>query len=83
MSTPACMGGWCSARNRCSLHLQDDRTDVAERLCKRGEETPIFIQSPTRNESQFFAAMKIGQYLDNGNAIARHYGSMNNDRSAE
>ena len=36
--TPACMGGWCTVRDRCERHVTDDREIVAERLCERGEE---------------------------------------------
>lgn len=39
-SLPACMGGWCAARNRCAHHLATDRRHVAERLCDRGQEQP-------------------------------------------
>ena len=35
---PACLGGWCSFRDRCERHTTDDREHVAERLCAKGEE---------------------------------------------
>lgn len=41
--TPACMGGWCSFRDRCERHTTDDRAVVAERLCERGEERVEFL----------------------------------------
>lgn len=37
---PACLGGWCTKRDRCARHTQADRSEVAERLCKRGHEQP-------------------------------------------
>lgn len=36
--TPSCMGGFCQVRDRCERHNTDNRTHVAERLCKPGEE---------------------------------------------
>lgn len=34
----ACMGGWaCPKREHCRLHVQQDRTHVAERLCEPGQ----------------------------------------------
>lgn len=32
----ACMGGWCTRRDRCRNHAQDDRSFVVERLCEPG-----------------------------------------------
>ena len=40
---PACMGGWCQQRAFCFLHLRDDREWVEERLCPRGQETPVHV----------------------------------------
>ena len=42
---PACMGGFCPCRDRCQLHLKDNRREVSERLCVKGEEVPepVFI----------------------------------------
>lgn len=36
MNKPSCMGGWCAARDKCALHLADDRSKPAERLCEPG-----------------------------------------------
>ena len=36
MTTPACMGGWCSKRAGCLSYLADDRREPAERLCDKG-----------------------------------------------
>lgn len=51
MTTPACMGGWCSKRNGCSLYLADDRRDPAERLCMKGADgvgadVPVRLHKP-------------------------------------
>jgi hypothetical protein len=51
MSAPACMGGWCTKRNGCSLYLTDDRQEPAERLCMKGfdgvgAEFPVRIHKP-------------------------------------
>lgn len=44
MSGTACMGGWCTKRDRCAHHLTDDRSVVAERLCEPGQEAPTHAQ---------------------------------------
>lgn len=44
--TPACMGGWCRHRDECALHLQEDRRQVAERLCALGLEVPVNPHKP-------------------------------------
>jgi hypothetical protein len=41
---PACMGGWCRYREACALHLREDRSHVAERLCPKGAETPVPVK---------------------------------------
>lgn len=33
MTAPACMGGWCTRRDRCPHHHAADRRAPAERLC--------------------------------------------------
>lgn len=49
---PACMGGWCTVRDRCAMHCCADRSEVAERLCMPGtrNERPITIARDTRDE---------------------------------
>lgn len=42
---PACMGGWCTVRDRCAQHLTMARRVVVERMCERGHEAPV----PVRN----------------------------------
>ena len=36
----ACLGGWCRFRDRCGRHVASDRSNVSERLCAVGHETP-------------------------------------------
>jgi hypothetical protein len=48
MNVPACMGGWCSLRGQCALHLTHPRTEVVERLCQRGQEQPIAVIRPAK-----------------------------------
>ena len=36
----ACMGGLCRFRDRCGRHVASDRSNVSERLCAVGHETP-------------------------------------------
>ena len=33
---PACMGGWCSRRDRCR-HYVEPRRVIVERMCERGQ----------------------------------------------
>jgi hypothetical protein len=32
--TPACMGGWCAVRDRCTYYQAQDRRYPIERLCE-------------------------------------------------
>jgi len=45
---PACMGGWCTHRDRCAQHVQPSTVhrqgQVAERLCRRGDEQPLALR---------------------------------------
>jgi hypothetical protein len=42
---PACMGGWCTQRDRCALHVTQPRTWVSERLCARGYDRPVRMEA--------------------------------------
>ena len=48
----ACLGGWCSKRDRCGRHVASDRRNVSERLCSVGHETPepVFPALPIEPE---------------------------------
>lgn len=37
MTLVSCMGGWCTKRDTCSLHLKEDRSEPVERLCDKGK----------------------------------------------
>lgn len=52
---PACMGGWCTQRDRCAEHLRDDRRAVAERLCPTGLEMPTPVQRTAQHKAQLAA----------------------------
>jgi hypothetical protein len=39
-SLPACLGGWCKARERCSDYHAVERTWLEERLCPPGQDDP-------------------------------------------
>lgn len=42
---PACMGGWCTVRDRCAQHLTMSRRVVVERMCERGNEQPVPVRT--------------------------------------
>ena len=37
MSRASCMGGWCTDRESCELHVKADRNLPVERLCEHGK----------------------------------------------
>lgn len=41
----ACMGGFCSQRDRCANYLTDSRNRISERLCRINEEPEIVLAS--------------------------------------
>lgn len=58
MSRASCMGGMCPLRDKCALHVTDDRSKPIERLCSRGgaeSYQPIAIVPGTREVSQTHA----------------------------
>lgn len=49
---PACMGGWCQARDHCARHVTPARAGfVSERLCQKGNEFPIPVYSKPFKEA--------------------------------
>ena len=38
---PSCMGGWCSKRDACALHVQQPRGRYVERACHPGIDDPV------------------------------------------
>jgi hypothetical protein len=43
MTTPACMGGWCSKRQHCPQYHAESLAEPSERLCEPGHdgESPL------------------------------------------
>lgn len=37
VSRVSCMGGWCGVRDKCALHVTNDRSKPAERMCRKGD----------------------------------------------
>jgi hypothetical protein len=38
---PSCMGGWCTKRDSCALHVQQPRSEHVERVCPSGVDDPV------------------------------------------
>lgn len=46
MSSTACMGGWCTKREKCPHFHATDRREPAERLCPPGLDGELFVGLP-------------------------------------